>query len=81
MGRRARKIRQAQKNSAKSKLKIAKAARFAAAQERNQMNKEDRSHKWRGIHRVAVRNRRKVGGTITLKTFDKIIRKMKNERS
>lgn len=79
MGRAARKIRQAKKNAEKQKMKAAKKARFAATQESRQKSKDERSGKWRGINRTAKRNRRKVGGTITLKTFDKLIKKMKAE--
>jgi hypothetical protein len=79
MGRRARKIRQAKKNSEKQKMKAAKKARFAAAQERSVRNKEEKAGKWRGINRKSNRNRGKVGGVISLKVFDKLLKRMKND--
>jgi len=75
MGRAARKIRQAKKNKDKDKIKAAKKARFAAAQSDKLKNDDERANKWRGIHRNAKRIRGKPGGVISLKTFDKLIKK------
>ena len=73
MGRRARNIRKAQKNQARQKKKAAKQARFAAAQEAQRNFKAEKKGRASFLFKIPERDRRRIGGTISLKTFCKLI--------
>lgn len=68
MSRASRKLRQAKKLAARAKIKAAKKARYAAAQERRNKFKIEKADKWRGLHRQPNRNRRR-GNTVSFKVF------------